>query len=203
MYTTTGAYQLWLADQSFMRVYNTLQGRTLVDVERCHILYQLAKRALNLPGAAAEIGVYKGGTALLLSEVFRRVKKLYLFDTFEGMPECSDKDNFCTKGMFSDTSLESVRTFVGTVGDVEFFQGVFPQTVPAEADGVFSFVHVDVDIYQSVKDCVDYFWPRLVPGGIMVFDDYGFPTCLGARRAVDEYGIDTLYLGTGQALWLK
>ncbi len=203
MYTSTGAFQLWLADQEFMRMVASLQGKTLVDVERCHVLYQLAKRALKLPGAAAEIGVYKGGTARLLSEVFGKNKKLYLYDTFEGMPECSAKDNFCTKGMFSDTSLEAVQAFVGNAGDVEIYKGFFPQTIPPTAEQVLSFVHVDVDIYQSVKDCVDYFWPRLTSGGVMVFDDYGFPTCLGARRAVDEYGIDTLYLGTGQALWIK
>lgn len=159
---------------------------------------------MDLRGAAAEIGVYKGGgTAKLLTEVFGKDKKLYLYDTFEGMPECSDKDNYCTKGMFSDTSLDAVRAFVGSAGDVEIYKGFFPQTIPTNAEELYAFVHVDVDIYQSVKDCVDYFWPRLVPGGVMVFDDYGFPTCLGARRAVDEYGLRTVYLGTGQALWIK
>ncbi len=203
MYTSNGAFQLWLADQRFMRIRSSIRGMSLVDDERCYLLYQLAKRALDLRGAAAEIGVYKGGTARLLTEVFGKDKKLYLYDTFEGMPECSDKDNYCTKGMFSDTSLDAVRAFVGSAGDVEIYKGLFPQSIPPNAEELYAFVHVDVDIYQSVKDCVDYFWPRMVPGAVMVFDDYGFPTCLGARRAVDEYGFRTVYLGTGQALWIK
>ena len=68
----------------------------------------------------------------------------------------------------------------------------------------YCFVHVDADIYRSVCDCCAFFYPRLVQGGMMLFDDYGFATCPGVRKAVDEFFADKshkpLYLPTGQAL---
>ena len=100
MYTSTGAFQLWLADQTFMRLFATLHGKTLVDVERCHVLYQLAIRAKELPGAAAEIGVYKGGTARLLAEVFGRTKKLRLYDTSKACQSAVTRTITAPRGCF-------------------------------------------------------------------------------------------------------
>lgn len=75
-----------------------------------------------------------------------------------------------------------------------------------EGDAV-SFAHIDVDLYASVLDCCRFIYPRLVRGGFMVFDDYGFPTCPGARKAVDDYFATApsypLVLPTGRALVFK
>jgi O-methyltransferase len=68
-------------------------------------------------------------------------------------------------------------------------------------------VHIDADIYQSVKDSCTFFYPRLESGGIMVFDDYGFPSCPGARKAVDEFFSDKeefpFYLPSGQCFIVR
>ncbi len=73
----------------------------------------------------------------------------------------------------------------------------------AASDARFAFVHVDVDLYQPTRDAIDFFYPRLLPGGILLFDDYGFMTCPGARRAVDEHRRSSsdafIRLPTGQA----
>ncbi len=50
-----------------------------------------------------------------------------------------------------------------------------------------AWAHIDVDIYAAVRDCLEYLYPRMAPGGMIVLDDYGFPSCPGARRAVDEF----------------
>jgi O-methyltransferase len=82
-----------------------------------------------------------------------------------------------------------------------------PQTFEGFCLERVSWVHIDVDIYQSVRDCIRFLYPRLVPGGFMVFDDYGFPSCPGARRAVDEAFASLpevpLCLPTGQCLVIK
>jgi len=71
----------------------------------------------------------------------------------------------------------------------------------------FCFVHVDADIYRSVLDACAFFWPRLSPGGVLVFDDYGFESCPGAKRAVDEYFAGAMdrpwYLPSGQCVVVK
>ena len=90
---------------------------------------------------------------------------------------------------------------------IDFHAGCFPDTATGLGDKRFAFVHVDADIYCSVHDACEFFYPRLVPGGVIVFDDYGFPSCPGARAAVDEFfdgrPEQPLYLGTGQALVVR
>ena len=75
------------------------------------------------------------------------------------------------------------------------------------SDSRVAFAHVDVDVYQSVWDCCEFIYPRLTTGGVMVFDDYGFPTCPGARKAVDEFFANKpetpIILQTGQAIAIR
>ncbi len=189
----------------------------LVDVRRLSLnrppslfnLYQLASAVRHLPGDIAEVGVYKGGTGRLLAQVFAGTgKKIFLFDTFAGMPDAVDPTVEDWKpGDFADTSLEAVRAAVAPWPEVSCVPGRFPETADAVAGRRFCLAHVDVDIQQSVRDCCDFFYPRLVPGGMLVLDDYGFRSCVGARRAVDEFVADkperVLYLPTGQGVVIR
>ena len=133
--------------------------------------------------------------------------KLHLFDTFSGMPETDEKLDIVRKGDFSDTSLEEVRRAVGNPNRVEFHPGWIPDTFRDMSDAQVAFAHVDVDIYRSILDCCEFIYPRLKTGGVMVFDDYGFPTCPGARKAVDEFFADKpetpIVLQTGQAIAIR
>ncbi|MFZ0215142.1 MAG: TylF/MycF/NovP-related O-methyltransferase, partial [Candidatus Dormiibacterota bacterium] len=85
--------------------------------------------------------------------------------------------------------------------------GYIPDTFQGLDVQRIAWAHVDVDIYQSVLDCIDFIYPRLVPGGYMIFDDYGFPSCVSARRAVDEEFADKpevpLCLPTGQCMVVR
>jgi O-methyltransferase len=189
----------------------------LVDVRRLSLnrppslfnLYQLASAVRHLPGDIAEVGVYKGGTGRLLAQVFAGTgKKIFLFDTFTGMPDAIDPMVEDWKpGDFADTSLQAVRAAVAQWPEVSCVPGRFPETADAVAGRRFCLAHVDVDIQQSVRDCCDFFYPRLVPGGMLVFDDYGFRSCVGARRAVDDFFADkperVLYLPTGQGVVIR
>lgn len=181
---------------------------TAVTWPRCYVLYQLARNAAQLPGNAAEVGVYQGGSARILTEVFSDAgKTVKLFDTFEGMPRVDAGLDLHKEGDFNDTSVEKVEKQLEGLANFQIFKGLFPETgKPVESEN-FCMAHVDVDIYKSAKDCCEFFYPKLVSGGVMVFDDYGEPTCPGARKAVDEFFENkpetAVYVPTGQCLVFK
>jgi O-methyltransferase len=195
-------------DQRFKDLYASAGRETLGSRQRCFILYQLALQSAAVEGDVAEVGVYRGGTAWLLGELTRETgKQLHLFDTFSGMPATDPERDKHQAGDFSDTSLAAVRSFVGDREGIHYHPGLFPETAEPVAESTFSLVHIDADIYSSVVDSCEFFFPRLAPGGMMLFDDYGFRSCPGAREAVDDFLLDRpgfpIYLPTGQALLLK
>jgi len=174
------------------------------------MLRQFARQCLHVAGDYAECGVYKGGTAHLLADTVRGSdKKLLLFDTFGGMPESAESDaSGHRQGDFGDTSLESVTQYLAGFEGVQFYPGFIPATFEPFKDRRFAFVHVDVDLYSSVADCCEFFYDRLSPGGILVFDDYGFKMYReAARRAVEEFFTEKpnppIVLPTGQAVVIK
>ena len=199
--------RVWKQDEAFSGIWKRIQGYTLVDLLRCHILYQAGIASQGVPGHAAEVGVYKGGTAYILARTLGN-RTLHLFDTFTGMPEADPSKDLHRKGDFADTTVEAVQGLLREFGDrIQIHKGFFPDTA-GDIHGSWSFVHVDADIYKSVLDCAAFFWPKLPVGGIMVFDDYGFPSCPGAKKAVDEYFSPIpkkvgMYLPTGQYFALK
>jgi O-methyltransferase len=193
---------------SFRTSYAAISARTLVSPEAVWTVSALAQQALHVPGDFIEAGVYLGGTAKALRNVIdagRSQKVLHLFDTFEGMPEAvagRDLHNFKD---FGDTSIEAVAAFVGTESaSLRYHKGLIPETFNGQEDMRIAFAHIDVDLYKSVLDCAEFIYPRLSPGGIMIFDDYGAPSCPGARSAVDEFFAGRpevpLVLRTGQAI---
>ncbi len=199
---------LWKEDEVFQERYQSIRSHTLVSEKRCHVLYQFARQVANLPGDVTEIGVYRGGTARLLAKTVGPYgKEVHLFDTFSGMPPTDTAKDLHVEGAFGDTSLEAVSDYLQDCENVHLFEGMFPATAQPIEDKVFSLVHVDVDIYQSVIDCCHFFYNRLPPCGVMVFDDYGDLSCPGAKQAVDEFFADKpespCYLPTGQCLLVK
>lgn len=167
-------------------------GHTVVDKLRCLMIYQYAKQVSSLLGDVAEVGVYKGGTARLLAKAFEpEAKIIHLFDTFSGMPPPDPGKDLHKEGDFGDTSLEEVKTYLDDCKNVRFYPGLFPDTSKPVENTTFCLVHIDVDIYKSVMDCCKFFYPRLQRGAIMIFDDYGFSSCPGAKMAVDDFFSNT------------
>jgi O-methyltransferase len=202
----------WLGYGSFARYFELAMPYTLVSADRCWVLYSLALQCLRLPGDFWECGVYKGGTARMLAQIMadsphRRNAQLHLFDTFAGMPEVDPIRDTHRPGDFWDTNLAEVQAAVGHSERTVYHPGVIPESFSGCENSVISFAHIDVDVYPAILACCQFILPRLVVGGVIVFDDYGFPTCRGARTAVDEFFADTPYiplvLPTGQALIFK
>jgi O-methyltransferase len=203
-------YSPWFSDE-FQKYYSIAAPRTLVSPDRCYVLYTLLRQALRIDADIVECGVYRGGTAAMIAKVIAanggHGKKLYLLDTFSGMPDTDKKRDLHVKGDFADTSAEEVERFVNEPEIAIIRKGFIPETFIGLESRRFAFAHIDVDIYKSIIDSLEFIWPRLSAGGFIVFDDYGFPSCPGARQAVDHFFAETpvqpLCLPTGQAVVFK
>ena len=198
----------WNDDKAFLEIMGKVKDHTLVDPVRCYMIYQFARQARNIEGDVAEVGAYKGGTARLLASMFHDIAKdIYVFDTFQGMPTADPEKDLHREGDFGDTSLEQVAAYLSEFNTVHLVKGVFPGTADVIRSKTFCIVHIDVDIYSSVYSSTEYFYTRMAHGGIIIFDDYGFKTCPGAKQAVDLFFESKpevpWYLSTGQAIVVK
>lgn len=174
--------------KKFEEIYEKIAGISIVPEWRCRGLYDLLKGVSTLEGSIAEIGVYKGGTSILMAEMLPE-KPIHSFDTFSGMPETSALDKH-KKLDFADTSFRQVSKTVAPYKNITLHPGVFPATADAVYDEKFCFVHFDGDIYQSCKDFITFFLPRMVDGGIMAFDDWDWEGCPGIPVAIREAGLE-------------
>jgi O-methyltransferase len=186
-------YSPWLSDEEFNRVYDLVKNNTLVDRYRCYELWQLVGEMTKIEnGDLIEIGTWRGGTGALIGrkcQIERIPGVLYLCDTFAGVVKAGPLDATYFGGEHADTTKQAVLDLIDSLGldRVRILQGTFPDESAAPlADARFRFCHIDVDVYESAKEIVDWIWPRLVPGGIIVYDDYGFHCCVGITRFVNE-----------------
>lgn len=186
-------YAPWLTDKEFNEIALPSYSQTLLDVYRLYELWQLVAQAAKLPtGALIEIGVWQGGSGAVIAKqalLNNLSDPVYLCDTFTGVVKASTKDNAYSGGEHADTSLQQVETLISKqqLNNVKILQGIFPEETAAQIkETSFRFCHIDVDVYQSAKDILDWLWERLVPGGICVFDDYGFEHCNGITELVND-----------------
>ncbi|HTX92664.1 MAG TPA: TylF/MycF/NovP-related O-methyltransferase [Anaerolineales bacterium] len=174
-----------------------------VTAGEAYMVYSLARQQHTLPGDMAEVGVYKGGTAKLICEVKGKTP-LHLFDTFQGLPQPHARDaEFFQPGWYSG-KLDGVQEYLQNYKNVFFYPGLFPATSAPVKNKKFSFVHLDVDLYQSMRDCLEFFHPRLLPGGVILAHDYQMP---GVRDAISGYvkksKARVIELSSSQCLVLK
>lgn len=146
----------------------------------------------SLPGDAAEIGVYRGDSAAVICEALPG-STVWLFDTFrgftDGMLGTVPEDSHWTgswRNMWRDTSVEIVEKRLNGHANRKIIAGAFPKSAFGLSPQL-RFAHIDVDVYPSTLAALQWAWPLLVPGGIIIDDDYGNQSCGGARRAVDEF----------------
>lgn len=161
-------------------------GVSLITPDRLANLVNAVERTAHLPGGMAELGVYRGGSAKVIASVCPD-KLLRLFDTFTGLPQDEtqerDPDGYCREGMFAARE-EEVREYLKGCNAM-IYRGHFPMTARGLGNTIYSFVHVDCDLYSGARDAISFFWPLLVSGGILYFDDYGCKFT-GVTEAVDE-----------------
>jgi len=144
----------------------------------------------NVPGDFAELGVYKGESARILHQMDPG-RKFHLFDTFEGFPvrdlsrETGEAATY-TSINFADTSVSKVLQKVDGNQNIVVHKGYFPDTTSGMEDNRFAMVNMDCDLYNPTKAGLEFFYPRLSPGGFILVHDYNLKW-EGIVRAVDEF----------------
>lgn len=167
--------------------------RQLIDLRLSHL--RLLAEEINhrqIPGAVAELGVYRGEFAAEINRLFPE-RKLYLFDTFDGFhdsdlkieeKETGSKSRFLKD--FRDTSIEEVRKILPHPESTVFCPGHFPESLPEELPQ-FAFVSLDPDLYEPVWQGLCTFWSRLSKGGVILIHDYNSTQFPGAGKAVRRF----------------
>ena len=130
-------------------------------------LFAAARATAKVKGEAAEAGVFQGATAKLILDALPD-KTLHLFDTFEGLPNSQDGYD---QGQYRG-GLDDVRAYLGS-DRVRYHKGYFPTDTGHEvASERFAFVHLDLDYYDGTLAALEFFWPRMPAGGMVLTHDY-------------------------------
>lgn len=215
---------LYEADAAFHAAYERALAATQMEPGppmrrlRFHTLLELFRRTADGEGEVCELGVRRGLSAWLIAEEMRRLGlrvPFHLIDSFEGLSAFAPQDRSATHDMDRPEKRAkfacdeaTVRANLAAFDFVETHKGWIPAPFAGLEDRRFRFVHVDVDLYEPTRDSLAFFEPRLAPGGIMAFDDYGSLKFPGARRAIDEHlagraDLFFLPLPAGNAFLLK
>jgi len=201
--------RLFLEDEHFLTYYRRfMDPDNWHSLDRKYTLDQLLKLALAVDGDVVECGVYKGMTAYLMCRAVGGTGRwVHLFDSFEGLSAPGKLDgDYWVPGALGAPEAE-LRKTLAEFDNYHVYRGWIPQRFSEVAQRRFSFIHIDVDLYRPTLDSLEFFYPRIARGGIILMDDYGFITCPGAKRAADEFFSDKpepiLMLTTGQALVIK
>ena len=161
--------------------------RSLINGNEQFIIHSIVAGMHDMQGDIAEVGVYEGSSTRTICEA-KGERRLHVCDTFAGLPEPTSEDRGVeTKGCYA-CGLDAIRTYLAEFPNVEYHVGFCPDSVRGVLDDTrFCFVHLDLDLYESTKQCLEYFFPRLVPGGILLSHDYSLLE--GVRQAFGEFTV--------------
>jgi len=200
-----------IQDDEFWKIIAPCKPYTMTSVQRMYGLYQSVNYILdnNIPGDFVECGVWRGGSSMIIAKLLvkKKVKnrRIYLYDTFEGMSEPTQNDFDLDGKMATDllneniedkensvwclASLPDVQKNLRSTGIADnqlvFIKGKVEDTIPSTCPEKISFLRLDTDWYESTKHELIYLYPILEKNGVLIIDDYGHWG--GCRKAVDEY----------------
>jgi len=198
-------------DKNHRRIIQKVETFTMTSQERIFGLIEAVKYISKnkLEGEIVECGVWRGGSMLAIADVLMEMndtsRELYLYDTFEGMPPPTEHDsNYSGQKatelllpgedkekdlVWAYSSLDIVkRTMTLTsypANKIHYVKGKVEDTIPSQIPAKISLMRLDTDWYESTKHELIHLFPKLITGGVLIIDDYGF--WKGARKAVDEY----------------
>jgi hypothetical protein len=204
-YPLTDMMKVWPEDHELLDEMRRFDP-TERSADRKFFLRELLKLVDHLDGDTAEAGVYEGGSSLLMCRARGARSTHWGFDSFEGLSAPSERDgSFWTAGDLA-SSEASARALLEPLGAV-VLKGWIPEVFSEASIERLVFAHVDVDIHDPTRASFEYFYDLVVPGGVIVCDDYGFTPCRGAKQAVDEFMADrpenVIHSPTGQGIVIK
>jgi len=194
-------------EKEFVSFYERFKDYSMTSIERMYALFQATHYIVGngIHGDVVECGVWKGGSVMVCASVMLAKsdleRKIYLYDTYSGMTKPTDRDvdylGVTAKEKWWRTdawkwtcvSLDVVRSNILSTGFPEnqlvFVKGKVEETIPTIVPEKISILHLDTDWYASTYHELVHLFPKIVPGGVIIIDDYGH--FKGAREAVDQY----------------
>ncbi len=200
----------------FIDIYESCKEFSMTGVERMFALYKSIEYIIknNIEGDFVECGVWRGGSSMVIAKTLAKFnvtdRKIYLYDTFEGMSEPTEKD-ISKDGYTADkmmkaadkndqtsvwcfADLDDVKNNMRKTGypesNISFIKGKVEDTIPAKSPGSkIALLRLDTDWYESTLHEMKHLYPKLVSRGVLIIDDYGH--WQGARQAIDEYFLTT------------
>lgn len=176
----------------FTEAWRLVAPYTLLDIWRAENIASLLYRVRALPGDVMECGVYQGGMGMLMALLLQQWgvdKKVYMLDSFQGLPKPDPSvDRFHKAGWLvaNVKMVEQVVSALGLKDRVVVVPGWFEETLPALPPDPVCLAHLDGDLYASTVTCLAHVGPRVVAGGVVVVDDYN-DAGEGVHKAVNEY----------------
>ncbi len=196
-------------DTRFGPIYEKCKKYSMTSLGRMYALFQSVIYIIenNIPGDFVECGVWRGGSSMVITETLLMLginnRKVYLYDTFEGMPEPGKKDTKIRKGIdpkiiwesekkkggWCAVSLEEVQENLAKtnypISNIVFVKGMVEETIPNTVSETISLLRLDTDFYDSTYHEFIHLYPRLSNKGVLIIDDYG--SWQGSREATDQY----------------
>lgn len=198
-------------DKSTVDTYKKVKPYTMTTPERIASLCNAVKYLVdnNIEGDFVECGVWRGGSTMAAIDTLVKMgdtkRRIYLYDTYEGMSEPTEADKVLSgtdasvlleqsdkndpSSVWCYSALEEVQKNVGSLNypanQVHYVKGKVEDSIPATLPGKIALLRLDTDWYESTAHELEHLYPLLVPGGVIIIDDYGHWE--GARKAVDEY----------------
>lgn len=186
-------YAPWRNDKKFQEAFQLVQKNTLITEEsRMYELWQLSSEVKDLKGDYIEIGSWRGGSGALITIAANAHSSdfnMFMCDTFTGVVKASEKDNVYKNNEHADTSEEVVQELIKKLNlkNVKTLKGIFPDETGMHVESNnFKFCHIDVDVYESAKSITNWIWDKMVVGGIIVYDDFGFQEMQGVTLFVES-----------------
>jgi len=147
-----------------------------------------------------ECGCWKGHSSYIIAELIKKSKKkinFHIFDSFKGLSNITVKDENLfyenkkikntIKNQFSSSEKFLKKTVLKNFKFIRTYKGWIPSRFFILKNNKFSFIHIDVDLYEPTYQCLEFFFPRLVKGGVIICDDYNNTRFEGAKNAFDTY----------------
>ncbi len=197
----------------FEPIWNLIAPHTVLDYHKARNIHRLLEETLSrgIAGDTCECGVYRGGISILMAKVLEQddSRQHLMFDSFEGLPHLNPKKDLphyqagtlaCPADKIIDLAAEI------NLNNLEIYPGWFKSTLPKlPKERTFCLAHIDCDLYDSTVTCLEEIYPRMTPGGVMIFDDY-FDACGGEKKAVDEFlienGNELLFAGPVEQVYI-
>ena len=197
-------WPIWMGDLYRIKVPSNVRPNpapSAAGAANINIILDLIDEVAGIDGDVAECGVYRGETIVATALYLQQCgspRQMYGFDSFEGFDDSVEidlklggtADAQKARRAFADTSYELIakKLRLLELGErVHLIKGYFRNTLPTAPSIRYAFVHLDCDLYQSYKDCLEYFYDRMAPGGIILLDEYDDPPWPGCNQAVDEF----------------